>query len=185
MRLLTLIFTWTILVSCSRGQQSNSNEQQSDKEKVFTESLRKVRRLSLPLTLNSRTLLDETKVLLDNHTFDQDSLTINPYGICLETDKYFGIIYRASADIFYPELVTVDKSGNHIDSLMLIDTNENDPWRKVTEYATIFSDRTIVLTDSVKTTKEDSTYNQIQPNIEITISRLKIDDKGKILIKKE
>jgi hypothetical protein len=151
------------------------------KKKKTLQNLTTVRRLSLPLTLNSRSLLDETTVLLDNHTFDQDSLTINPYGICLETDKYYGIIYRASADIFYPELVTVDKFGNRIDSLMLIDTNANDPWRKVVEYATIFNDKTIMLTDSIVTTKEDSTSNQIQVEIEIT--NLRIDEKGKIRLR--
>jgi hypothetical protein len=184
MRLLTLIFTWTILVSCSsNGHRETKSE--------FEKYLGTIGTLQTPVTFDSKTGIHTgSKQKFDSVLFlkYRHRWALKPIGKILHGDSVVLILDLVIGDVVVPILTTFDKKGIKLDSLNPYSRAGVDMGYECYEFGTITNDRDIMIVDSTRRwdlNKEET--NIVNGTDKLTVDTIiyRIDNKGKFLKVKE
>ena len=107
----------------------------------------------------------------------------HPYARLVENSNYKGIIFVSTDETGSPTLITIDKSGQPIDTLFLLgDWGGNDPSIGTSEIVTINKDYSIHLIDSTSTFDVGPDGDRIVSSgkLKVTNEIYRISDNGKI-----
>ena len=95
----------------------------------------------------------------------------HPYAKLVDSDNYKGIIFVSTDETGSPTLITIDRSGNPIDTLFLLgDWASNDPSNGTIELTTIDKDLTIHMLDSVSTYDVGPDGDRLEDTRKLTIT---------------
>jgi len=124
------------------------------------------------------------KIHLDKYAINDGwELLKHPFARLTENSNYKGIIFVSTDETGSPTLITIDKSGQPIDTLFLLgDWGGNDPSIGTREITTINKDYTIQLIDSISTFDVGPDGDRIvsSEKLNVTNETYRIRDDGKI-----
>ena len=181
-----LIFGLIILLTtnCSEKSKTDSTDNFEKQTKVFTSVYDTLDLLTVPITLTPDNWSDMYKKHLDKYgTKDGWELLKHPYARLTENSTYKGIIFISTDETGSPTLITIDKSGQPIDTLFILgDWGGNDPSIGTSEIATITKDYVIHLVDSTSTFDVGPDGDRIENSAKLTVTNgaYRILDNGKI-----
>jgi hypothetical protein len=156
----------------------------SQDEKGFSDYLKTLDVLELPLKLDINSKMDASKSH-DSTLFEKYKhvWTYAPFGIAFKKEGVVGIIEYSIADNgLAPFLITLDKQGNKIDSLNILGNTGFGEQGQTQESAVLNADLKLTVTDSSKSWQIDEDYNEIPNTTELRVSTTtyQIQENGKI-----
>lgn len=187
-----LTFILFVLTSCTTDNKPSSdlttieNEQQGNLEISFENYLKTLDQIPLPFSYNPHGKLPELSKNYNKIGFEKyrQVWASQPLGILYNDNKTVTIIDCYIGDWgLVPFLTTYDKQGNKIDSLAPFKKTGKDMGYDAIEYLTINKDKTILVSDSVRTyaLKHDSSgIDETSRKLTIGLTKYTIDENGRI-----
>jgi hypothetical protein len=179
MRLLTIIFTWTILVSCSAKKQTNTDND-------FKRYLNSLELLETPVSFDAKRGIKVRSQNYDTGLFKKFKYngSVGPQGKIFDRDSVVMIVEILAGDFVIPLLTTFDQEGRPLDTLNPYDKSGVDMGYECYEFVTVTDKKEIIVTDSTRRWNFNSdTTNIIEGTAKLTVDTViyKVDKKGKFI----
>ncbi|MCU0354103.1 MAG: hypothetical protein MUD08_10265 [Cytophagales bacterium] len=185
-----IVFLLVILSSCNQSAKKY-HEETAHQKATFDDYITVLPVVKIPLSFNS------DANILDTNAADTVWLTKFPppflpygqiYGKLPLKSNYHAVIYLLPIDLNTPAILTYDKQGNKIDSLMLFSKLTNDVSFDAVEKVMIDSNHQITIIDSImtwQTNKEGSDRISGSGKLSVISKTFQIQPNGRIMRKSD
>jgi hypothetical protein len=151
--ILGLVISCTLIMCSEKTKTTEQTENWGTEVKPFKSVYDTLDQMEIPVTFRSDEWSDLSMRHLEKYGVKERwELMHHPYAKLVDSLNYKAIIFVSTDQAGSPTLITIDRIGNPIDTLFLLDDwASNDPSNGTLELATINEDLTIHLSDSVST----------------------------------